>query len=228
MPPVTKNLIIINFIVFLAMSLFPAIYQGMMQYCALHYFLAPNFNAIQLVTYMFIHGGFWHILFNMWALFMFGIVLERTLGSKRFILFYMVCGIGAGLIQEIVWWFSVDNMLYGMLADVNHLSVGQIKAMLPDIPAANYNIFTTVGASGAIYGVLLAFGMLFPNQPMYLFIIPIPIKAKWMMMVYIFIELLLGLNTSDGVAHFAHLGGMLFGFLMIMYWKMKYRRDGNF
>lgn len=227
MPVVTKNLIIINVIVWLAMFLLPQIDINMMKYCSLHYFKSEYFNVAQLVTYMFMHGGFVHLLFNMFALFMFGIAIERVLGSRRFLMFYMVCGIGAGLIQEIVWAFTVDDVIYGMLADVNNMSVLQMKSLLPQLSVSNYDIFVTVGASGAIYGVLLAFGMLFPNQPMYFMFIPVPIKAKWMMLIWIAMELLLGLNSSDGVAHFAHLGGMLFGFLMITYWKMRFKRYGH-
>lgn len=225
MPPVTKNLIIINTIIWLAMALFPPIANNLMTYCALHYHEASDFNPAQVITYMFLHGGFFHLFFNMFTLFMFGIMLERAMGSQRFLLFYLVCGIGAALIQEAVWSFTLPDMIVRGLADLNHTSIDQINRAIaadPSIMSANYDFFTTVGASGAIYGVLLAFAMLFPNRPLYFMFIPVPIKAKWMMLIWGGLELLLGMSEArDGIAHFAHLGGMIFGFILIAYWKKK-------
>lgn len=224
MPPVTKNLIIINVIVWLAMFLSPTISANAMKLLALHYIEAPDFNLAQLVTYMFLHGGFFHMFFNMFVLWMFGMTIENTMGSKRFLLFYMVCGIGAGFIQELVWSFTLPDMILNGLASQNRQTMEYIQqaiAINPEIMASNLNIFTTVGASGAIYGVLLAFGMLFPNRPLYFMFVPVPIKAKWMVLIWGGLEVLLGLSAVDGVAHFAHLGGMIFGFLMIIYWKKK-------
>lgn len=230
-PPVTKNLIIINVIVFIA-SLIPSLGGNMMKYFALHYYEAPDFNLIQLFTYMFMHGGFMHIFFNMFTLFMFGITLEHVMGSKRFLLFYMVCGVGAALIQEAVWSMTLPDMIVTELARLNLVTTTEITqylAMHPDVMASNLNIFTTVGASGAIYGVLLAFGMLFPNRPLYFMFLPVPIKAKWMMLIWGGMELLLGMSSAqDGVAHFAHLGGMLFGFMLIAYWKKKGTVRGDY
>lgn len=235
LPPVTKNLIIINFIVWLCMMVIPRTFGiDVTKYGALHYVEAPDFNIIQLFTYMFMHStdGLTHILFNMFTLFMFGVVLERVLGSKRFLFFYLSCGVGAAIIQEGVWALMLQNQVINGLAVLNHTSFEQISewvAQHPDILTMNYNIFSTVGASGAIYGVLLAFGMIFPNRPMYLMFIPVPVKAKWMVTGFVILELLIGLSSAnDGVAHFAHLGGMLVGFLMILYWKKKGVINGTF
>lgn len=224
LPPVTKNLIIINFLIWLVMFVSPYSFQEkLIHYGALHFWGASDFNPAQLFTYMFMHDvrGFAHILFNMFTLFMFGITLERVLGSQRYLFYYISCGIGAALIQELVWhaggWI---NQAYGT-------GIAEAREILRQAHDAGQNIpllnsFVTVGASGAIYGVLLAFGMIFPNQPLYIMFIPVPIKAKWMVLGYGVIELLMGFSTAnDGVAHFAHLGGMIFGLLMIWYWKKR-------
>lgn len=231
MPPVTKNLIIINFIVWLAMMILPGrLDVDIEKFGALHYFSASDFNPAQLITYMFMHStnGFAHLLFNMFTLFMFGISIERSLGSMRFLFYYLTCGIGAGLIQELAWALTWEDTFVRLLANANHVDFDEVRTAIDtwlaegrDLPFLNG--LMTIGASGAVYGVLLAFGMLFPNRPLYLMFIPIPIKAKWMVIGYGVIELLIGLSeargVSDGVAHFAHLGGMIFGFLMILYWK---------
>jgi membrane associated rhomboid family serine protease len=186
----------------------------------LHFFLAPQFKLHQLFTYMFMHGGFEHILFNMFAVWMFGRVLEQVWGSKRFLIFYIVCGVGAGLCQEVAQYASylMDGLnRYEMV----NTSTGLISM------SAYLNLWTTVGASGAIYGILLAFGMTFPNQPIYIYFL-FPIRAKYFVAIYAALELLLGLaQTGDGVAHFAHLGGMLFGLLLILYWRKKYGNHGG-
>ncbi len=234
MPPVTKNLIIINAIVWLAMLMLPKIDTNMMNYCALHFFEAPHFNVFQFVSYMFMHSttNLFHLFFNMFTLFMFGITLEHVLGSKRFLIFYMVCGLGAALIQEAVWAVSLNDIIINGLAQQNHTTADAITQWVtfnPDILPQNYDIFTTIGASGAVYGILLAFGMLFPNRPLYFMFLPVPIKAKWMVLIWGGLELLLGLSeASDGVAHFAHLGGMIFGFMLIYYWKKKGTVHGDY
>jgi membrane associated rhomboid family serine protease len=180
----------------------------------LHFFLASGFNPIQLVTYMFVHANLEHIFFNMFALWMFGRTLETVWGPKRFLLYYLVCGVGAGVAQEAVQYIQYITTLQAYDAVNTGVSI---------IPMAEYlNYLTTVGASGAIYGILLAFGMLFPNSEMFVFPLPMPIKAKWFVVGYAVIELLLGLAASgDGVAHFAHLGGMLFGWLLIVHWRKR-------
>lgn len=235
LPPVTKNLIIINFIVWLAMMVIPrSLGVDVMKFGALHYIEAPDFNILQLFTYMFMHStqSFAHILFNMFSLFMFGITLERLFGAKRFLLFYISCGLGAALIQEGVWALTLPDMIIRGLAEANHTSIDAIRqwvAAQPQILTNNYDFFTTIGASGAIYGVLLAFGMLFPDRPLYLMFIPVPIKAKWMIVGFVILELLIGLSSAnDGVAHFAHLGGMLVGFLIILYWKKRGIINGRY
>lgn len=232
-PPVTKNLIIINFIVWLAMFILPGrLGAGLESFGGLHYFKASDFNPAQLITYMFMHstGNFAHIFFNMFSLWMFGMTLERTFGSARFLFYYLSCGIGAGIIQELAWMITWEDTLTPMLANQNHLDFPEARAILQS-PMYHaqvsqwLNIFVTIGASGAIYGILLAFGMLYPNAPLYLFFIPVPIKAKWMVTGMIIIELLMGLSESvvrsDGIAHFAHLGGLFFGFIIIYFWKKK-------
>ncbi len=226
-PPVTKNLIIINFIVWLAMMVSPKLSMLATQYGALHFFKASDFNPAQLLTYMFMHStsDFAHILFNMFTLFMFGITLERVLGSPRYLFYYISCGIGAAIVQEIVWAFTWQDIFVKPLANLNGTTFDAMREAIASATAQGLelpflNQLLTVGASGAIYGVLLAFGMIFPNMPLYIMFIPVPVKAKWMVIGYGAIELLIGLShATDGVAHFAHLGGMIFGFIMILIWK---------
>ena len=234
-PTITKNLIIINFIVWLAtMVLSSRVGFDIEKFGALHYFEASDFNPVQLITYMFMHADFTHFFFNMFALFMFGTTIERTLGQTRFLFYYISCGLGAAIIQEITWYFTWESIFTMPLANQNAISleemsqaIAQAQAMGLDLPFLNQLL--TVGASGAVYGILLAFGMIFPNQPIYMMFIPVPIKAKYFVIGYGAIELLYGLSmANDGVAHFAHLGGMLFGLLMILYWKRKGIINGNY
>ena len=188
-PPVVKNLLIINALVFLATSLLP-VGDRLVHYGALSLGV-PWFHTYQYVTYMFIHANFEHLFFNMFALWMFGRTLEYRLGSQRFLVYYMVCGIGAALIQ------------YG---------VAQLLGELP---------MFLVGASGAVMGLLLAFGVLYPNATIMLLIPPIPMKAKWFVIIYAVIELFLGWRGVGQVAHFAHVGGMAWGFLLLYYWNRR-------
>lgn len=213
LPTITKNLLIINVLCFFATLVARKYGIDLMNLFGLHFFLASDFNPIQLLTYMFLHAGFGHIFFNMFAVWMFGRVVEQVWGPKRFLFYYLFCGVGAGLIQELVWYiyyvvklshYGVDSILGGTILMGDFL-----------------NLFITIGASGAVYAILLAFGMLFPNSPLFVFPLPFPIKAKWIVMGYVVLELFLGLGGSDGVAHFAHLGGMLFGLLLILYWRKK-------
>ena len=244
MPPVTKNLIIINLIVWLAMFVLPGkIGVGLESYGGLHFWKASDYNFAQYLTYMFMHstGGFAHIFFNMFSLWMFGITLERTLGSARFLFYYISCGVGAAIVQELVWQLTWEDTFVRLFANANHLDFPDARIMLEQMShthdgqryiSENLNMFVTIGASGAIYGVLLAFGILYPNAPLYLFFIPVPIKAKWMVLGMGLIEVLIGLSEaagkSDGVAHFAHLGGMIFGFFIILYWKKKGTFHGGY
>lgn len=211
-PTITKNLLIINILAFAAMYVFRS-YIDLNSVFGLHFFLAPDFSIYQLVTYMFMHASFEHIFFNMFALWMFGCVVERVWGPKKFLLFYLVCGIGAGLFQEVAQYgsYAAEG-----LAAYNTVVLNGLK-----IPMDQYlNQWTTVGASGAVYGLLLAFGMIFPEERIFIFPLPIPIKAKWFVALYAGISLIMALTTTGGnVAHFAHLGGMVVGFFIIRYWQ---------
>lgn len=213
LPTVTKNLLIINVLCFLGMFVARKYGVDIENLLGLHFFMASDFNLGQLITYMFMHANFSHIFFNMFAVWMFGRVLELVWGPKRFLTYYLVCGIGAGLIQELVQYLE-----YAMVWS-NYTSVDTGLGVIP--MEAFLNQLTTVGASGAVYGILLAFGMLFPNSQMFVFPIPMPIKAKYFVIGYAVLELVLGLGGGDNVAHFAHLGGMLFGLILIIYWKKK-------
>ena len=160
---------------------------------------------------MFMHGGFTHLFFNMFALWMFGRTLEYEMGSTRFLLYYMVTGIGAGLLQLGVTWIEVSSL---------HSAVAAGTASPYELAARIGSV--TIGASGAVFGVLLAFGMMHPNAMLMLLIPPIPIKAKYFVIGYGLIELFLGVSgAQSGVAHFAHVGGMLWGFFLLRYWKKK-------
>ena len=214
LPAVTKNLLIINVLCFMGALVARRYGVDLNDLLGLHFFMASDFKLYQLVTYMFMHGDFQHIFFNMFAVWMFGRTLEQMMGSKRFLTYYMICGIGAGLVQELVQYIQY-------VTELSHYD--GVNTGLAVIPMEEYlNLMTTVGASGAVYGILLAFGMLFPNSQMFVFPIPFPIKAKFFVIGYAVIELFSGLGASgDGIAHFAHLGGMIFGFFLIMYWRKK-------
>ena len=214
LPTVVKNLVIINVLFFLATIAAETVWRiDLSDYLGLHYIGASDFQPYQLVTYMFMHGSFGHLFFNMFALWMFGNTLERIWGPNRFLLFYFVCGIGAGLAQELVQYIQYLTTLQGY--DNVRIAANHI------IPMSEYlNMLTTVGASGAVYGILLAFGMMFPNSTIYIYF-AIPLKAKWFVLIYGIIELFAGFTSVDNVAHFAHVGGMLFGLILILYWKKK-------
>ena len=224
-PAITKNLLIINILMFVAYYVFARLGIDLNDLLGLHFFLSSDFHIYQLVTYMFMHAGFTHILFNMFALWMFGRIVESVWGPKRFLVYYFTCGIGAGLIQMIAQFISfytiassqIPGFGFGDIMTVAHNSEMVLSS------------WTTVGASGAIYGILLAFGMLFPEERIFIFPLPVPIKAKWFVIIYAALELFLGLGMpGDSVAHFAHLGGMLFGFLLIRYWRNNnYNRFGG-
>lgn len=237
LPPVTKNIIIINFLIWLVEIIFPAFGQnGILRHLGLHYVGASNFNPAQILTYMFVHDNhtIFHVLFNMFTLFFFGPMLERIWGSKRFLFFYILCGVGAAVVQEAVWALSWNREYIDAIVQSNpgltHSEAAQIIAegirnssaeRMADV-ALFKNSLVTVGASGAIFGVLLGFAFVFPNIPMYLFFIPVPIKAKYMVAGYAVIEFFFGVSgTMSTVAHFAHLGGMLFGLIVLLYWKHK-------
>ena len=202
--PVVYNLLIVNVVAYLATMLLDT--NQMYALFALFPIGSPFFEVWQPITYMFLHGDFSHIFFNMFALWMFGRGLEMEMGSKRFFIYYFTCGIGAALVQ--LGMAEVDIM--------NMESQGAIW---------NYMLTPTVGASGAVFGLLLAFGMMHPNATIMLLIPPIPMKAKWFVVIYGIIELLLIIfQAQDGIAHFAHLGGMFWGWLLMLFWQ---RRDRN-
>ena len=210
LPTVVKHLLIINVLMFLATFTLERFNIDLANILGLHFFKASDFRIYQIITYMFMHANFGHLFFNMFALWMFGNTLENIWGSKRFLLFYMVCGIGAGLCQELVQYIEYATSLS------NYATVNTGSQIIP--MSVYLNMMNTVGASGAIYGLLLAFGMMFPDSRIYLYFL-FPIKAKWFVIGYAVLELLLGIGGADNVAHFAHLGGMLFGLLLILYWR---------
>lgn len=237
-PPITKNLLIINILMFLGTIVADSYGIDLARYLGLHFVLSDNFNLAQLFTYLFMHGGFTHLFFNMFALWMFGRILEQVWGPKRFLTFYLVCGVGAGLIQELVVGIQHFITTSGMPAEAVDVVLREGAAALqqgknfvnPDLASLNLIVNgLTVGASGAIYGILLGFGMLFPNEKMFVFPLPFPISAKYFVAGYALIEFFSGManNPSDNVAHFAHLGGMIFGFILIMYWRNQNRRRRN-
>ena len=219
LPTVVKNLLIINVLMFLATVTLERFHIDLTDIFGLHFFKASDFRIYQFVTYMFMHANFTHLFFNMFALWMFGNTLENLWGSQRFLLFYMVCGVGAGLCQEVVQYIQYTTTL----ADYATVNTGsQIITM-----ATYLNMMNTVGASGAVYGLLLAFGMMFPDSRIYLYFL-FPIKAKWFVIGYAVLELVSGLTGGGNIAHFAHLGGMLFGLLLILYWRKHGVNGPNF
>jgi membrane associated rhomboid family serine protease len=209
----TKNLLVINILAYAATWVLKGSGVDLNGLLGLHFFLASEFHVYQFLTYMFLHGSFTHILFNMFALWMFGSVIERVWGPKKFLFYYIVCGVGAGIVQELVQYGSY--MAQG-LAAYQYVNMGGAQISMDSY----INLWTTIGASGAVYGILLAFGMIFPNERLFIIPFPFPIKAKWLIVGYIAIELFSAMSgPGDGVAHMAHLGGMLFGFLLIRYWR---------
>ena len=212
-PTMTKNLLVINILAWMATWVLQRSGIDLNAMLGLHFFLASDFRLYQFLTYMFLHGGFTHLLFNMFALWMFGSVIERVWGSKKFLFYYIVCGLGAGVVQEMVQYASYSIQGLGAY---EYVSAGGVRMSMDSY----INLWTTIGASGAVYGILLAFGMIFPNERLFIIPIPFPIKAKWLILGYIVIEVLSAMSgPGDGVAHMAHLGGMFFGFLLIRYWS---------
>lgn len=257
LPPIIKNLLIINVLVFAGEFILKSMGINLVDSLALYNFQSPNFQPFQLVTYMFMHGGLTHIFFNMFALVMFGRMLEVVWGPKRFLIYYFVTGIGAALLHSAANHYSLSGLQADITAFINtpspdvllllvreHLpnaSVGVNEFISSYSSNPNSSAYTneaidlvnqiymlkvnipTVGASGAVFGVLLAFGMLFPNTQLRLLIPPIPIKAKYFVIIYGAIELFAVIipRGGDNIAHLAHLGGMIFGYLLIKYWSNK-------
>jgi membrane associated rhomboid family serine protease len=215
LPAAVKNIIIINIMVMIMTSLNE---DFMYEKFALFYPTSPFYHWWQPLTHMFMHGGFWHLFFNMYTLFIFGTHLERIWGTRKFLLFYFVTGIGAAAVHTGVEWLQVQNWM-AAAAD-GSLAAQNAIHMLKMTP--------TVGASGAIYGVLMGYAMLYPDSVLTLIFPPISMKAKWFVLVFAAIELLTGVTgTGGGIAHFAHLGGLIFGFILIWYWKKRHTLYGQ-
>ncbi len=209
-PPAVRNLIFINALVMVMTFLNE---DFMIKTFALFYPTSVFFKPWQCITHMFMHGGFWHLFFNMYTLFIFGSVLERVWGAKKFLLFYFVTGIGAALVHTGVEWLQ-------MLHWVNEAATGSMPAAQA---IHTLKMTPTVGASGAIYGVLMGYAMLYPDSVLTLIFPPVSLKAKWFVLIFGAIELLTGITgTGGGIAHFAHLGGLIFGFLLMMFWKKRH------
>lgn len=243
-PPVTKNLIIINVLIWLATALVPGFAIRIVDTLGLHYFGSEHFNPAQLFTYMFLHDphNVLHVAFNMFTLYMFGRTLEHLWGSPRFLFYYIVCGVGAALVQEGVWALTWEHDYISEIARINGLTYQSASEFVHQAVASGEGGWTanmqlkqdsliTIGASGAVFALLLGFAFVFPDMPLYLMFIPVPIKAKYMMIGYAVLEFFLGVGPvrGDSVAHFAHLGGMLFGLILLLYWKKKgILRGGRF
>jgi membrane associated rhomboid family serine protease len=230
LPPVVKNIILVNIIMWLADLTVKSVFgMDLTMILGLYFPKSEHFLPLQLVSHMFMHGGFWHLFFNMYALFMFGQVLEQVWGPKRFFIYYMVCGLGAAFVHETVILFQYEKLM-------NVIGPDQLQLVLDE--GTGYfregKVFTdeamkslqlilntpTVGASGAVFGILLAFGVLFPNTQLMLIFPPLPIKAKYFVLAYGGIELYLAVTQpGSNIAHAAHLGGMLFGYILIRYWR---------
>lgn len=256
LPTVVKNLLIINCLFFLA-KIVLASKVDLDAIFGLHFFGASDFHVWQIVTYMFMHGDFGHLFFNMFALWMFGAAVENAWGARRFLCYYLVAGIGAAFFHYMILYIQIHPSLTLIDAFIANPSIDTFSQLekVPRIDPMKFeeslqylqvypenagelvppveafresfmNSYNIIGASGAVFGLLLAFGMMFPNAEIYLYFL-LPIKAKWFVLIYGALELIYGvLDTADGVAHFAHLGGMLFGFLLIMLWRHHDRNDG--
>ena len=212
-PLVIKNIIIINaFMLILTMIN----REFMIEHFALFYPASAFFKPWQILSHIFMHGNFGHLLFNMYALWMFGSVLEQLWGPKKFLLYYLVTGLGAAALHMGVQWIEASSLVNA----INENGADAMNAL------TRYRILMntpTVGASGAVYGILLAYGMLFPNNELRIIFLPIALKAKYFVIIFAVIELILGLVGGGNIAHFAHLGGMIFGYFLIRYWKKRNR-----
>jgi membrane associated rhomboid family serine protease len=206
---VTRNLIIINVLMFIGTRFNE---EGMLKAFALFYPTSPYFHWWQYITHMFMHGGWWHIFFNMYSLFIFGSVLERIIGERKFLIFYFVCGLGAVALHIGVQYLQAQSYM-AQIAQGSKAAMDAYQAL---------KVTPTVGASGAIYGLLIGYAMLFPDSKLTLIFPPVTLSAKWWIIIFAAIELVTGVTgLASGIAHFAHLGGMLFGFLLIRYWRKK-------
>jgi membrane associated rhomboid family serine protease len=229
--PVVKNILAINLILWLATLALPNLMHSwginfnISDILGMHYWESEKFNAAQLITYSFMHGGFFHMFFNMFAVYMFGSALENFFGSRRFLFFYLFTAVGAGIVQQLFWMIDFQPIFN---------QINQAMATYPNqiaqIQAEKLNFLNqplTVGASGSVFGLLLAFGWFFPSTELYMFFVPFPIKARIYVIIYAVMELFFGVAnfSGDNIAHFAHLGGMLFGVILIVYWNMTLKRN---
>ena len=230
LPPVVKNIILVNVIMLLADFTVRSVFgQELAMILGLYFPKSDQFMPLQIVTHMFMHGSFWHLFFNMYALYIFGQVLEQVWGPKRFFIYYMVCGLGAAFVHETVILFQYERALSFVSPDQLELVLNEGSAyfregkVFTDENMKSLQLLLntpTVGASGAVFGILLAFGVLFPNTQLMLLIPPIPIRAKYFVLIYGSIELYLAFTQpGSNIAHAAHLGGMLFGYILIRYWR---------
>ncbi len=230
LPPVVKNLILINVLMLIATWTAKSVFSvDLTTILGLYFPKSEQFMPLQIITHMFMHANFWHLFFNMFALYMFGGILENVWGPKRFLIYYMVCGLGAAFVHETVILFQYNKLMNAIAPDQLQMVLDNGAAVLSegkqyaDVTMRDLQMLLnvpTVGASGAIFGVLLAFGVLFPNTQLMLLFPPIPIKAKYFVIGYGAIELYLAVTQpGSNIAHAAHLGGMLFGYILIRYWR---------
>lgn len=230
LPPVVKNIIMLNVLMILAYYAASSVFGiDLNSILGLYFPKSEQFKPVQIVTHMFMHGGFMHIFFNMYALFIFGPILENVWGPKRFLIFYLVCGLGAALTHETVIFFQYNHLIQSLTPENVQMVLSEGTTYFhqgkvftdPDMQNLQLLLNTpTVGASGAIFGVLLAFGVLFPNTQLFLLFPPMPIRAKYLVLGYGALELILAVTQpGSNIAHAAHLGGMLFGYLLIRYWR---------
>lgn len=224
LPVVTKNIIIINVILFLLTQIL-AVTQGisLTDYFGLHYYLAPAFKPHQFITYIFMHGSLSHLLFNMIGVYVFGQVLEQVWGPKRYLIFYVLTGLGAALAQYIIMHFEISSLLTSVNSQIENSFNTEERTYFMNqkfefIESLNYHVI--VGASGSLFGLLGAFGLLFPNRQLYLYFL-FPVKAKWLVIAYGAFEIFSGLrnNPGDNVAHFAHIGGLVVGLIIVLIWR---------
>jgi len=259
MPQAVKNLLIINVLFFIATGILQDRNIDLYQLLGLSWIESANFRPWQFITYMFMHADFSHLFFNMFALWMFGYLIENFWGAKRFLTFYFITGIGAALVQLGINYFEISHLKGLLEVYASNPNIADFRNIVQDYFATRENVemgnnllrewsmnpndsvcigksleqlrimlegrmaIPMVGASGAVFGILLAFGMMFPNQRIYVYFL-FPIKAKYFVILYGAVEFFFGISgAQSGVAHFAHLGGMLFGFILIMYWRNKYK-----
>lgn len=233
-PVAVKNIIIINVLVMIATYIKPVL---MYENFAVYFPASPFFELWQPVTYMFMHGDFFHLFFNMYSLFIFGSVLERVWGPKKFLIFYFVTGLGAAAVHMGVQWLEYSSALESLNLNSGDASLfaeslardGIVNAPVGFAQVRDVLFTPTVGASGAIYGILLGYAMLYPDSILRLIFPPVALKAKWFVLIFGVLELILGISSSGaGIAHFAHLGGLIFGLIIIIYWKKTRQLYGSY